>query len=56
MADTPKPEYVDIISEATRQNRRRVPRIVDLPTTATKQTSRLGHWPPEHGHSGGWRR
>ena len=46
MAD--KPEYIDMISEATKQVRRRVPRIVDLQTTATKETSRLGHWPPEH--------
>ena len=43
-----KPEYVDLISEATRQARRRVmPRIVDL-QPATKETSRLSHWPPDH--------
>ena len=54
MAD--KSEFVDMISEATRQSRRRVmPRIVDLPT-APKETSRLSHWPPEHWGSGGWRR
>ena len=46
MAD--KPEFVDMISEATQQLRRRsMPRIVDLPT-APKETSRLSHWPPEH--------
>ena len=46
MAD--KPEFVDMISEATRQScRRSMPRIVDLPTAA-KETSRLSHWPPEH--------
>jgi hypothetical protein len=46
MAD--KPEYVDMISEATAQlYRRSMPRIVDLPN-APKETSRLSHWPPEH--------
>ena len=51
---TDKPEYVDMISEATKQVRRRTtPRIVDLQTTATKEVSRLGHWPPEHWHQ--WR-
>ena len=46
MAD--KPEFVDLISEATAQSyRRSMPRIVDLPT-APKETSRLSHWPPEH--------
>ena len=45
---TDKPEFVDMISEATHQLRRRLmPRIVDLPT-APKETSRLSHWPPEH--------
>lgn len=39
MAD--KPEYVDMISEATRQNRRRVtPVIVER---EAKETSRLAH-------------
>jgi hypothetical protein len=43
-----KPEFVDLISEATAQSyRRSMPRIVDLPT-APKETSRLSHWPPEH--------
>jgi hypothetical protein len=41
-------EFIDMISEATRQSRRRVMLpVVDLPT-APKETSRLGHWPPEH--------
>jgi len=41
MAD--KPEYVDLISEATRQSRRSTARIVDLDPGPTKETSRLGH-------------
>ena len=46
---TDKPEFVDMISEATRQVRRRMtPRIVDLLPIATKEDSRLSHWPPEH--------
>ena len=41
MAD--KPEFVDMISEATRQNRRRVmPRVIE---PEVKETSRLGHRP-----------
>ena len=41
-------EFIDMISEATRQSRRRVMLpVVDLPT-APKETSRLSHWPPEH--------
>jgi hypothetical protein len=43
MAD--KSEFVDMISEATRQSRRRV-----MPRTAApvvKEAPRLGHWPPE---------
>ena len=45
MAD--KPEFVDMISEATRQSRRRsTPRIVDL-EPVVKETSRLSHWPPD---------
>jgi len=44
MAD--KPEFVDMISEATRQARRRVaPRIVAAPVI--KEISRLSHWPPD---------
>ena len=46
---TDKPEFVDMISEATRQARRRMTsRIVDLQPVATKEASRLSHWPPEH--------
>jgi hypothetical protein len=42
MAD--KPEFVDMISEATRQSRRsNQSRMVDLPSAAVKQTSRLSH-------------
>ena len=41
MAD--KPEYVDMISEATRQTRRSAARIVDLDPVVVKDTSRLGH-------------
>jgi hypothetical protein len=42
MAD--KPEFVDLISEATQQRRRRVmPRVV---RPVVKETSRLSHWPP----------
>jgi hypothetical protein len=49
-----KPEFVDMIREATTQSyRRSMPRIVDLPTAPKdtarlKDTSRLSHWPPEH--------
>ncbi len=43
MAD--KPEFVDMISEATRQTRRRVmPRVVK---SEAKEDSRLSHWPPD---------
>ena len=41
MAD--KPEFVDMISEATRQSRRNVSRVVDLDPVVVKETSRLGH-------------
>ena len=41
-----KPEYVDMISEATQQRRRRVVRMVD-PLPEPKETSRLSHWPPD---------
>lgn len=45
---TDKSEFVDMISEATRQKRRRAtPRVIDLPPAEVKETSRLGHWPPE---------
>jgi len=45
MAD--KPEFVDMISEATRQNRRRFAQPVVLPTEVVKESSRLSHWPPD---------
>ena len=42
MAD--KPEFIDLISEETRQTRRRaLPRIIDL--APVKETSRLAHRP-----------
>jgi hypothetical protein len=44
MAD--KPEFVDMIGEATRQNRRRFTQRV-VPPTEVKETSRLSHWPPD---------
>jgi hypothetical protein len=41
-----KPEFVDMISEATRQTRRRVvPRGIER--ASVKDTSRLSHWPPD---------
>jgi hypothetical protein len=43
MAD--KSEFVDMISEATRQSRRRIVRRVVEPVL--KETSRLSHWPPD---------
>jgi hypothetical protein len=44
MAD--KPEFVDMISEATRQSRRRAsgPRLVE---PEVKERSRISHWPPD---------
>ena len=42
-----KAEFVDMISEATRQSRRRtMPRVID-PMPQAKETSRLSHWPPD---------
>jgi hypothetical protein len=43
MAD--KPEFVDLISEATRQSRRRFESRPDKPLV--KERSRLSHWPPQ---------
>jgi hypothetical protein len=41
-----KPEFVDMISEATRQSRRRyAPHVEAAPVV--KETSRLSHWPPD---------
>jgi hypothetical protein len=45
MAD--KSEFVDMISEATRQNRRRFAQRVVPSTEVVKETSRLSHWPPD---------
>ena len=44
MAD--KPEFVDMISEATRQSRRRTTTVIVEPA-AVKETSRMSHWPPD---------
>ncbi len=46
MAD--KPEFVDMIGDATRQMRRRAMPDVIAPSAAeVKETSRLSHWPPD---------
>jgi len=52
MAD--KPEFVDMIGEATRQIRRRVVRHAVEPRS--KERSRLSHWPRIGGYSGAWKR
>jgi hypothetical protein len=44
MAD--KPEFVDMISEATRQSRRRASRPL-LVEPEVKERSRMSHWPPD---------
>ncbi len=46
MAD--KPEYVDLISDATRQNRRRAMSVdVDpMPSSDPRKRSRMAHTPP----------
>lgn len=41
-----KPVFVDMISEATRQNRRAFAVRVDEPAEV-KERSRLSHWPPK---------
>ena len=43
MAD--KPEFVDLISEATHQSRRRIAKYVEEPEV--KERSRLSTWPPD---------
>jgi hypothetical protein len=43
---TDKPEFVDMISDATRQSRRRVMPRAAAPVV--KAEPRLSHWPPEH--------
>jgi len=41
-----KPEFVDMISDMTRQKRRRaMPRVLD--PAPVKEASRLSHWPPD---------
>jgi hypothetical protein len=40
-----KPEFVDMISEATRQSRRRYAARVEAPVV--KEKSRLSNWPPD---------
>jgi hypothetical protein len=42
-----KPEFVDMISEATHQARRRVIRRVVEPEPDVNERSRLSHWPPD---------
>jgi hypothetical protein len=42
---TDKPEFVDMIAEATRQSRRRFEARFEEPVV--KERSRLGHWPPQ---------
>ena len=54
MAD--KPEFVDMISEATRQSQAQRLAHVDLVAAAPKETSRLSQLAPEHGRNGGWKR
>lgn len=41
-----KPEYVDLISEATRQHRRRATRLRIVAKPEAEETSRLSRWPP----------
>lgn len=41
-----KPEYVDLISEATRQHRRRPTRLRIVAKPEIEETSRLSRWPP----------
>ncbi|MBR0779218.1 hypothetical protein JQ625_30750 [Bradyrhizobium diazoefficiens] len=41
-----KPEYVDLIGEATRQHRRRPARLRLAAKPEVEQTSKLSRWPP----------
>jgi hypothetical protein len=41
-----KPEYVDLISEATRQRRRRTTPLRVVREPEVEETSRLSRWPP----------
>ncbi|WP_407177879.1 hypothetical protein [Bradyrhizobium sp. STM 3562] len=53
-----KPEYVDLIRDATRQNRRRVEarvvkRVIEQPEEPPQPERRLSNWPP--GRFAQWR-
>ncbi|MGX1318428.1 hypothetical protein AB7M17_001881 [Bradyrhizobium sp. USDA 377] len=41
-----KPEYVDLISEATRQHRRRTTPLRIVAKSEVAETSKLSRWPP----------
>ncbi|TYO62222.1 hypothetical protein FXV83_34170 [Bradyrhizobium hipponense] len=41
-----KPEYVDLIGEATRQHRRRSAPLRAVARPEVEETSRLSRWPP----------
>ncbi|MFT4121301.1 hypothetical protein [Bradyrhizobium sp.] len=41
-----KPEYVDLISDATRQRRRRATPLRIVAKPEVEETSRLSRWPP----------
>lgn len=41
-----KPEYVDLIGEATRQHRRRATPLRIVATPEVEETSKLSRWPP----------
>lgn len=41
-----KPEYVDLIGDATRQHRRRAAPLRIVATPEVEQTSKLSRWPP----------
>lgn len=43
---TNKPDYVDLISEATRQHRRRATPLRLVAKPEVEETSKLSRWPP----------
>ncbi|MDE2378027.1 hypothetical protein [Bradyrhizobium sp.] len=43
---TEKPDYVDLISDATRQRRRRATPLRVVTAPEIEETSRLSRWPP----------
>ena len=43
---TGKPEYIDLISEATCQRRRRATPLRAIAEPKAEETSRLSRWPP----------